>query len=85
MALTDRALGDRGRRNGWQRQATGLVTSHAALATTAMTVVDRGGPVLTRRKPSLQVSGLDSTPEEIEIVLAGQLEKARAGEVGWPD
>src|SRR5271170_7686347 len=72
------ALADRGRRNGWQRQATGLVTSHAALATTAMTVADRGGPLLKLRKPSLQVLEADATSEEIEVELARKLDEARA-------
>jgi crescentin len=43
-----------------------------------MTVVDRGGPLLKRRKPSLQVAdaAFESTSEDIE--LAKELDEARA-------
>jgi hypothetical protein len=43
------ALAEKGRRNGWQHQATGLVASHATLPATAKTAVDRGGALLNRR------------------------------------
>src|SRR5260370_40392332 len=63
------ALADRGRRNGWQRQATGLVTSHAALGTTAVAVPDRGGPLLKGPKHSAQVLEADATSERWESAL----------------
>jgi crescentin len=45
-----------------------------------MTVVDRGGPLLKRRMPSLQVAAaeFDSTSAEIEIEQAKALDGARA-------
>ena len=43
-----------------------------------MTVVDRGGPLLKRRQPSLQVVEADAGSEDIEIELAQELDAARA-------
>jgi hypothetical protein len=74
------ALAEKGRRNGWERQATGLVTSHSALATTAKTAVDRGGTLLSRRKP-LRMAGdasAEALAQTIETGLARELDQARA-------
>ena len=43
-----------------------------------MTVVDRGGPLLKRRQPSLQVVEADAGSKDIEIELAQELDAARA-------
>jgi chromosome segregation ATPase len=74
------ARAERGRQNGWLNQATGLVASHSALATTAVTVAERGGPLLKRRKLALVAPPDQTAPpsEAIEIELARELDAARA-------
>jgi chromosome segregation ATPase len=77
------ALAEKGRRNGWQHQATGLVTSHATLPATAKTAVDRGGALLNRRKALRPVgdAGAKALAQTIETGLARELDQARA-EIG---
>jgi predicted nuclease with TOPRIM domain len=74
------ALAEKGRRNGWQHQATGLVASHAALPATAKTAVDRGGALLNRRKASRPAGdgGAEALAQTIETGLARELDQARA-------
>ena len=74
------ALAEKGRRNGWQHQATGLVTSHATLPATAKTAVDRGGTLLNRRKALRVVgdAGAETLAQTIETGLARELDQARA-------
>ena len=77
------ALAAKGRRNGWQHQATGLVASHATLPATAKMAVDRGGALLNRRKASRPVgdAGAAALVPAIETGLARELDQARA-EIG---
>jgi chromosome segregation ATPase len=74
------AVAEKGRRSGWERQATGLVTSHASLGTSAKAAVDRGGTLLNRRKALRLVpeAGADSISQSIEAGLARELDQAFA-------
>ena len=67
-------------RSGWERQATGLVTSHAALGTSAKAAVDRSGTLLNRRKALRLVpeAGADLISQSIETGLARELDQALA-------
>jgi chromosome segregation ATPase len=65
---------EKGRRSGWERQASGLVTSHAPLGTTAKAAVDRGGALLNRGKASRP----DPISLSIETGLARELDQACA-------
>jgi hypothetical protein len=74
------AVAEKGRRSGWERQATGLVTSHASLGTSAKAAVDRGGTLLNRRK-ALRLTpeaGADPISLSIETGLARELDQACA-------
>jgi hypothetical protein len=73
------AIAERGRRNGWLDQATGLVASHATLPVTAAAVAERGGPLLKRRKLALVVPPDEAVPPSpaIEMELARELDAAR--------
>jgi hypothetical protein len=66
------------RRSGWERQATGLVTSHAALGTSAKAAVDRA--LLDRRKALRLVGDATADPisQSIETGLARELDQACA-------
>ena len=74
------AVAEKGRQSGWERQATGLVTSHASLGTSAKAAVDRGGTLLNRRKALRLVpeAGADSISQSIEAGLARELDQAFA-------
>jgi chromosome segregation ATPase len=74
------AIAERGRRNGWLNQATGLVASHATLPATAAAVVEHSGPLLKRRKLALVVPQDQTAPPShaIEMELAQELDTARA-------
>jgi hypothetical protein len=74
------AVAEKGRRSGWERQATGLVTSHASLGTSAKAAVDRSGTLLNRRKALRLVpeAGADSISQSIETGLVRELDQAFA-------
>ena len=74
------AVAEKDRRSGWQRQATGLVTSHVSLGTGAKAAVDRGGTLLNRRKALRLVpeTGADPVSLSIETGLARELDQACA-------
>ena len=73
------AFAEQGRRNGWLDQATGLVASHAPLATTAAAVAERSNAVSKRRKLALVVPQDQAAPpsQAIEMELARELDAAR--------
>jgi predicted nuclease with TOPRIM domain len=74
------AVAEKGRRSGWERQANGLVTSHASLATSAKAAVDRGGALLNRGK-ALRLApeaGPDPISLSIQTGLARELDQACA-------
>jgi predicted nuclease with TOPRIM domain len=72
------AVAEKGRRSGWERQAIGLVTSHAALGTSAKAAVDRA--LLDRRKALRLVGDATADPisQSIETGLARELDQACA-------
>jgi chromosome segregation ATPase len=74
------AVAEKGRRSGWERQATGLVTSHASLGTSAKAAVDRGGTLLNRRKALRLVpeAGADSISQSIDAGLGREFDQAFA-------
>jgi hypothetical protein len=68
------------RRSGWEREAAGLVTSHASLGSSAKAAVDRGGTLLNRGKALRLVpeTGADPVSQSIETGLARELDQACA-------